>query len=204
MPVTASADGGPAAATWTDVNLWRKAQRLRLLAERASLPLADRQAAAAGIARHLDTLLGDVRGKVISAWWPIRAELDLRPWLAGLPARGAIAALPLVVEQKAPLRFRRWTPDTGMERGFWNILVPATGDWILPDIALAPVVGFDRACFRLGYGGGYFDRTLAHLGTRCRPIGIGLGTAALATIIPQSHDIAMQAIVTEAGVQLPA
>ncbi len=182
-----------------DVARWRKAERARLLAERAGLSVTARQEAAARVAGHLDALLGDVAGKVISAWWPIQSEFDLRFWLASLAERGATAALPLVVEKAAPLRFRAWTPEMKMERGFWNIPVPAEGDWITPDIALAPLVGHDAAGYRLGYGGGYFDRTLAaHPGIRA--IGVGLAFARLATIYPQPHDVAMTAIVTEAGV----
>jgi len=182
-----------------DVARWRKATRDRLLAERAALTVAAREAAARDVVGHIDALLGDVSGLTISAWWPIKSELDLRFWLAGLAARGATAALPLVVEKSAPLRFRAWTPGTKMARGFWNIPVPAEGDWITPDIALAPLVGFDGDGYRLGYGGGYFDRTLAaHPGIR--PIGVGLSSARLPTIFPQWHDRPMSAIVTEHGV----
>ena len=185
-----------------DVARWRKAERTRLLAERAALSVDTRKAAAEAVAGHLDTLLGDVAGKVISAWWPIQSELDLRFWLATLAGRGATAALPLVTEKHAPLRFRAWAPGVRMERGFWNIPVPAEGDWILPDIALSPLVGFDAQCYRLGYGGGYFDRTLAaHPGIT--PIGIGLAAARLTTIFPQWHDVPMRAIVSEAGVTRP-
>ncbi len=182
-----------------DVARWRKAERERLLSERAALGVAGRKAAAAAVAEHLERFLGDVSGATISAWWPIQSELDLRPWLSTLAARGATAALPLVVEKAAPLRFRAWAPGVKMERGFWNIPVPASGDWIVPDIALAPVVGHDAAGFRLGYGGGYFDRTLAAY-PDVRPIGVGLSSAHIATIFPQWHDVAMTAIVTENGV----
>lgn len=181
-----------------DVARWRKAERARLLADRAALPVATRKAAAEAVARGLDLLLGDLSGKTVSAWWPIQSELDLRFWLATLAERGATAALPLVVEKAAPLRFRAWTPATRMERGVWNIPVPTEGDWIIPDIALAPVVGFDASLYRLGYGGGYFDRTLA-AHPAIRPVGIGLAAARIATIFPQPHDIAMTAIVTEEG-----
>lgn len=183
-----------------DVARWRTAERARLLAERAALSVAVRQEAGAAIAARLDQLLPDLSGRIVSAWWPIKAELDLRPWLATLEERGAMAALPLVVEKAAPLRFRRWFPGVKMERGFWNIPVPAEGDWIVPDIALSPVVGHDPACYRLGYGGGYFDRTLAALGPRCLPIGIGLAASRVPTIFPQPHDIPMRAVVTEKGV----
>jgi 5,10-methenyltetrahydrofolate synthetase len=186
-----------------DVARWRRAERVRLLDARASLPVADRVAAAAAIAAHLDGLLGDVAGKVVSAYWPIRSELDLRPWLLSLTRRGATAVLPVVVEKAAPLRFRSWHAATRMERGFWNIPVPAEGDWRVPDILIAPVVGHDPGGFPLGYGGGYFDRTLAAIGSGAWAIGIGLAAARIATIFPQPHDIAMRAIVTEAGVLKP-
>ncbi|MBI1172535.1 5-formyltetrahydrofolate cyclo-ligase [bacterium] len=190
-----------------DVARWRKAERQRLLDERAALPVAARHAASEAIAGHLDRLLADrfpsLQGMTISAWWPIKAELNLRAWLSGLQARGARAALPIVVTKGAPLVFRHWTPDTKMERGFWNIPVPAEGPEVRPDITLAPVVGWDAAAYRLGYGGGYFDRTLAALAPHPFAIGIGLDAARLATIFPQPHDIAMQAVVTESGVFWP-
>ena len=86
-----------------------------------------------------------------------------------------------------------------MERGVWNIPVPAHGPDIVPDIVMSPLVGWDRGGYRLGYGGGYFDRTLAALTPRPLTIGIGLDAARIATIFPQPHDIAMQVIVTETG-----
>ena len=187
-----------------DVARWRCAERIRLLAERAALPVEVRRAAAVAIADHLDQLLATrfatITGLTISAWWPIEAELDLRFWLASLAARGARGALPLVVARASPLMFRVWTPETRMERGFWNIPVPADGPYITPDITLAPVVGWDAAGYRLGYGGGYFDRTLAAIAPRPLAIGVGLQTARVATIYPQPHDIPMQVVVTETGI----
>jgi 5-formyltetrahydrofolate cyclo-ligase len=190
----------------TDVARWRKAERARLLAERAALPVESRQRAAQDIARHLDRFLADrfgtLQGLTISGWWPIKAELDLRFWLEGLAAKGARAALPVVVTRAAPLVFRPWTRESRMERGVWNIPVPADGAPVVPDITLAPVVGWDAAGYRLGYGGGYFDRTLAALAPQPLAIGIGLCAARVATIFPQPHDIAMLAIVTETGTQI--
>lgn len=190
-----------------DVAIWRKAERHRLLAERAAMAVEVRHDASHAIADHLDRVLADrfasLQGLTISAWWPIKAELNLRTWLAGLAARGAQAALPVVVIQSAPLIFRPWTPETRMERGFWSIPVPAEGAEVTPDITLAPVVGWDAQGYRLGYGGGYFDRTLAALSPRPCAIGIGLDAARLRTIFPQPHDIPMQVIVTETGTHIP-
>jgi 5-formyltetrahydrofolate cyclo-ligase len=183
-----------------DVARWRKAERLRLLDVRASLSVAVRAEAAKAIAGHLDQIVGDVSGKIVSGYWPIKSEMDLRPWLMSLVARGATAVMPVVVQQAAPLAFRAWREGVRMERGFWNIPVPAEGDWLEPDILIAPVIGFDPACYRLGYGGGYFDRTLAAAPKTARPIGIGLAACRIGTIYPQPHDIAMTAIVTEAGI----
>ncbi|WP_417492354.1 5-formyltetrahydrofolate cyclo-ligase [Maricaulis sp.] len=187
-----------------EVTRWRTAERARLLGERAALSLAARKAAAAAITPRLDQLLARhfdrLDGLTVSAWWPIRGELDLRDWLAGLAARGARAALPVVTTRHAPLEFHAWTPQTPMTRGFRDIPVPAAGPAVIPDIVLAPLVGWDGAGYRLGYGGGYFDRTLAGLAPRPLAIGIGFEAARLATIFPQPHDIAMQAIITETGV----
>lgn len=190
-----------------DVAVWRKAERQRLLAERAAMPVETRHLASHAIADHLDRVLaerfGSLRGLTISAWWPIKAELNLRSWLAGLAARGARAALPVVMAQGAPLIFRPWTPETRMERGFWNIPIPAEGPEVTPDITLAPIVGWDAQGYRLGYGGGYFDRTLAALSPRPHAIGVGLDAARVSTIFPQPHDIPMQVIVTETGLHIP-
>ena len=189
----------------TDVARWRRAERIRLLVERAALSVAARQSAAQAMAAHLDQLLSarfaNLRGLIISGWWPIKAELDLRFWLASLAAKGATAALPVILTPKTPLAFRAWTPETRMERGFWNIPVPADGPEIAPHITLSPLVGWDAAGFRLGYGGGYFDRTLASLTPSPIAIGIGLNAARLPTIFPQPHDIPMDYVVTETGPQ---
>ncbi|MEO8242909.1 MAG: 5-formyltetrahydrofolate cyclo-ligase [bacterium] len=187
-----------------DVARWRKAERQRLLADRAAMAVEDRQIASHAIADRLDRLLADrfatLQGLTISAWWPMKAELNLRSWLTGLAARGAQAALPIVATKGAPLIFRAWTPDTRMERGFWSIPVPAEGPEVVPDITLAPVVGWDTAFCRLGYGGGYFDRTLAALSPRPFAVGVGLEAAHIPTIFPQPYDIPMQAIVTESRI----
>ncbi|MFZ1660408.1 MAG: 5-formyltetrahydrofolate cyclo-ligase [Paracoccaceae bacterium] len=186
---------------------WRKLERERLRAERMLLRQEQRstiaEALIAELDRYLEDALGDPEGRIISGYWPIKGEPDLRPWLASMIERGATVALPVVVVPSSPLVFRRWTPETKMERGNWNIPVPpADSQELVPEIALAPLVGWDSRGYRLGYGGGYFDRTLASLSPRPHVIGVGLQSAHIGTIYPQPHDIRMSAIVTEAGVQV--
>jgi 5,10-methenyltetrahydrofolate synthetase len=183
-----------------DVARFRRAERERLIAARVALGAATRAALSARIAAHLDTLLGDLRGAVVSAWMPFRGEPDLRPWMDAAAARGAITALPLAEAHGRPLDFRRWRPGEALRPGLWNIPVPAAGEAVIPAVVLAPLVGFDPAFCRLGYGGGFFDRTLAALSPRPRAIGVGFALSRMPTIFPQPHDIPMTAIVTEEGV----
>ncbi len=188
-----------------DVARWRKSERVARLEARAALSVTDRQALASAVATHLDALLSrlfpDIGGMVLSGYWPIKSELDLRPWMIRMAEKGVRLALPVVETPKAPLVFRPWSPGAAMVRGHWNIPVPATRDTIRPDIALAPLVGWDSEGYRLGYGGGYFDRTLAAARPRPFAIGVGLQGAKLGTIFPQPHDIRLDAVVTEVGLQ---
>lgn len=180
---------------------WRKAQRERLIALRMAIPAAERVELGERIAEHLEDLIGDPAGLVVSAYWPFRGEPDLKPMLARLREKGAITALPVVVKKAHPLVFRQWQSGDRLERGVWNIPIPADGAEVVPDIAIAPVVGYDPACYRLGYGGGFFDRTLAaFLPHKPRLFGVGYTAQAIPTIYPQSYDIPMDAVVTEAGV----
>jgi 5,10-methenyltetrahydrofolate synthetase len=155
------------------------------------------------IAEGLDAIIGDIAGRMVSLYWPFRGEPDLRPWMAAINERGGRTALPIVVEKAQPLIFRSYRPGDRLEKGVWNIPIPAEGDPVLPDVVISPIVGIDPANYRLGYGGGFFDRTLAALPCRPRVIGVGYSGARCATIHPQPHDIAMDAIVTENGVVRP-
>ena len=210
-PCLACAGGGDPTAVdpqqALDVARWRRAARVALLDARAALGVAERQALAAQIAVQLDAVLrsrfGTVAGLVLSGYWPIKSEPDLRPWMAAMQAAGARLALPVVETRAAPLVFRPWAPGAAMERGHWNIPVPATALTVTPDIVLAPLVGWDGAGYRLGYGGGYFDRTLAAAQPRPFAIGVGLDAARLPTIFPQPHDIGLDAIATETAFRFP-
>ncbi|WP_331383149.1 5-formyltetrahydrofolate cyclo-ligase [Rhizobium sp. BR 362] len=191
----------PRFATKADVFAWRKIQRQRLIDERKSLPVADREDYTRAIASHLDRIVTDVAGKHISLFWPFLGEPDLRGWMACLTARGAICLLPVVVAKAEPLRFRSWKMGERLERGVWNIPVPADGTEAVPDIVIAPLVGFDAGCFRLGYGGGFFDRTLAFLNRKPLAIGVGFESQKIDTIHPLAHDIPMDVVVTQTAVR---
>lgn len=187
-----------------DVARWRRAERARLAGLREGQGQAGRAQVSGRIARHLERMLterGMGRGSVLSGYWPIKGEPDLRPLLTALRDKGIIIALPVVETRAAPLVFRRWLPGTNLVRGDWNIPVPPSeADLVTPDIALAPCLGWSEGCYRLGWGGGYFDRTLAALAPRPLTIGIALGAARLTTIFPQPHDIPLDLIVTESGI----
>jgi 5-formyltetrahydrofolate cyclo-ligase len=190
--------GGEFDATqWRDVSRWRKAERERLIAARLAIPADERAKMADRIATRLDALIGDPKGRIISLYWPFRGEPDLRPWLASITGRGATAALPVVIEKGRPLVFRTYRPGDRLEKGVWNIPIPVEGVEVIPDIVLAPVVGFDPQNYRLGYGGGFFDRTLAALPVKPFTIGVGYSMQAIPTIYPQPHDVPMDLIVTE-------
>lgn len=190
--------------TRQDIMAWRRAERQRLLDERVRSPVAHRQEASTRIAERLDALWRSqgrlLPGVVLSAYWPLRGEPDLRPWLGTLHEQGLVCVLPVVVEKNAPLQFRRWFPGCAMEKGFWNIPVPADPTPFTPQLLIGPVVGFDRQCYRLGYGGGYFDRTLALLLSQHQAftvVGVGYAAAEIPSIRPLPHDIPFQGVVTE-------
>jgi 5-formyltetrahydrofolate cyclo-ligase len=183
-----------------ELKAWRRAERERLIALRQALPPVERQRWGARIDTALRGLLAGRPG-VLGIYWPFRAVFDPRPVVAGAGAGPPTVALPVVVDKKGPLEYRAWRPGETLVDGVWNIPVPEKREIVRPAVVLAPLVGFDDACYRLGYGGGYFDRTLAALSPPPVAIGIGFEVQRLATIYPQSFDAPMDLIVTEAGIR---
>jgi 5-formyltetrahydrofolate cyclo-ligase len=177
---------------------WRKEQRAHLIPARVAIPDTTRDAWTQRIIASLEPVVMAVDGTV-SFYWPFRGEPNLRPLMRRMVAAGRSVALPVVVQPRHPLEFRPWTPGCEMLLGVWNIPIPDTRERVTPRLLLAPVVGFDPQRYRLGYGGGYFDRTLAALRGPCTVIGVGYDCQALATIHPLAHDIPMDRIVTESG-----
>lgn len=180
---------------------WRQARRKELIAARLALPAEQHRRLSHAVRHHLGShLLGVGSLRRYAFYWPLRGEVDLRPVIEALIAQGARAALPVVVERNGTLAFHAWRPGDPMGKDVHGIPYPAGGAVIEPDIVLVPLVGFDGQGYRLGYGGGYYDRTLAALPAKPETIGVGFELGRLASVHPQPHDIPLDAIVTERGI----
>jgi 5-formyltetrahydrofolate cyclo-ligase len=184
---------------WAEVRNWRKERRASLVAERLGAGRPEREGWTSAITACLERLPAlDGPAGAVGFYWPYKGEYDSRPLARLLQARGVRLALPVVVERARPVAFRAWWPGMRMRPGIWDIPVPDEGDWVRPEALLVPLLGFDLRGYRLGYGGGYYDRTLAAARpTSPRAIGVGFEIGRLETIHPQPHDVPMDLIVTE-------
>jgi 5-formyltetrahydrofolate cyclo-ligase len=184
-----------------DLAAWRRERRLELLARREAGGEEARAEWGRAISRAILAgfpLLADAK---LGIYWPVRGEFDPRFLARALRGRGARIGLPVVAGRQQPLLFRDWCPGVDMRPGGLGIPYPAAGAEFVPDACLIPPVGFDMHGFRLGYGAGFFDRTLAALRPRPLAIGVAFECSRMATIHPQPHDIGLDFIVTEAGIQ---
>jgi 5-formyltetrahydrofolate cyclo-ligase len=186
---------------WEEIRQWRKQQRNTLLEQRMAMPLSRRLEDGEAAKQHLRDAVNVGSHRAIGIYWPLRAEMDVRDMARAHVEAGGIAALPVVVERNAAVEFWRWVPGMKMDKGIWDIPIPAERELVHPDLLIVPLVGFDAGCYRLGYGGGYYDRTIAAANPRPLCVGLGFSAAALPSIFPQPHDIPMQMIITERGVQ---
>lgn len=180
---------------------WRRRLRRDMVTRRSALDEATHAALSARIVAHLRDALP--RPAIVAFCWPIKHEPDVRAIVEQWVAGGARAVLPVVVAEEAPLAFREWTATTPMQPDRYGIPTPLAGECLHPDLILLPLNGFDAAGYRLGYGGGYFDRTLAALSPRPLAVGVGFEINRLASIRPESHDQRLDWIVTEAGAFRP-
>ena len=187
-------------ASEADLNAWRKAERARLIEARMAMPLDEHKAASQAISDCLAARFPADSFTSLGGYWPFRREYDCIPLMRTVIAAGGKVALPVVIQKGQPLEFRPWTPESRMEAGVWNILHPAEGEPMKPAALLIPLVGFDRKGFRLGYGAGFYDRTIATYDAWPLRIGVGFDVSRLDDIHPHEHDIPMDFIVTEKGV----
>lgn len=185
----------------SDIKIFRTQLRRVTISGREALTDTARAALTAHLEQHLLTLLSELDPTTIGFCWPYRAEPDLRRfivhWLAAAPQRRA--ALPVVLDREKPMVFRHWTPATALVPDRHGIPHPPAGESVVPDAVLVPVNAFDADGYRIGYGGGYFDRTLAVMDTIA--IGVGFELGRVVTVHPQRFDRPMNWIVTEAGIQ---
>ena len=187
-----------------DLKARRRAERAMLIARRLAAPAVDHARWSALIEASLHEGFGALEGMIVGFCWPFQGEFDARPFVTDLRRRGARAVLPAVVAKAQPLEFREWWPGVAMVEGVYDLPVPDATSSLTPDALLIPALGVGSQGDRLGYGGGYFDRTLAAL--RPKPIAVGLAfeLSRIATIEPQAHDVFMDFIVTEGGIEAAA
>ncbi len=184
-----------------DNTAWRRGLRREMVARRAALSVAEHDALSARIVAHA---LAALPAPVVAAFcWPIKHEPDVRGLLAAWARAGVRTALPVVVAEGQPLAFREWIPETPLAPDRYGIPTPTAGEWLTPDLILLPLNGFDAAGYRLGYGGGYFDRTLAALAPRPLAVGVGFEINRIDSIRPEAHDQRLDWIVTENGAFRP-
>ena len=184
-----------------DVRAWRKGERARLLDARRAMLLGSHNIAGEAICNALLTHLPPASHTLIGCYWPFRREFNCVPYMREVVHSGGQVALPVVIGRGRPLEFRCWTEGTKMEAGVWNIPHPASGPPVSPSALVIPLLGFDEAGFRLGYGAGYYDRTIAAFAEKPYAVGVGFEFSCLPTIFPQLHDRPMDVIITEVRVR---
>lgn len=182
-----------------DLSAWRAARRAELLAARQARSVAERDAWTDAITHHLHAALPAVRGMVIGCYVPFRAEPDLRPLFDAWRAAGADTALPVVKGRGVAMEYRSWWPGCPVVKGALSLPMPDGTPLVTPQVVLMPPVGFDEQGYRLGYGGGYFDRTLARLEPSPMKIGVAFELSRMPSIAPQGYDIPMDFLVTESA-----
>lgn len=171
-------------------------------AARAALTPGERADAAISVARHFFDEIAFAPDDVIAGYWRIRDELDCQPILVRLMDGGQRVVLPVVAAPDAPLDLRVWEADQPLyEAGFGTLAPAELAPRAEPDLVLMPLLGFDAAGTRLGYGGGYYDRTLAHIGKKPLLVGLAFTAQELAHIPRDTHDIPLDAVITEEGVR---
>lgn len=179
---------------------WRKLKRVDLIQHRESIAAEDHRNWSKNITTSLEQAFPHLQRCIVGFCWPYRGEYDPRPAMNFLCAKGATLGLPEIPEDLGLLQFRRWWPEAPMRVGPYAIPVPDNTELLTVDALIIPLVGFDQQGYRLGYGGGYFDRMLASATPRPLTIGVAFEILRLDSVHPQPHDIAMNFIVTEAGI----
>lgn len=179
---------------------FRQNLRRDMIAQRMALPAETHTALSAAVRGRVDQAFPALAELIVGFCWPVQNEPDLVPLVSELVARGGRVALPVVVRPGTPLAFREWWPDQPLAPDRYGIPTPTDGDFLVPQALLLPVNAFDAGNHRIGYGGGFFDRTLASLCPRPLAIGVGFDFQRVDSIRPEVHDLPLDAVVTESGI----
>jgi 5-formyltetrahydrofolate cyclo-ligase len=192
--------------SFPDLETAKRAARERALAARVACDPAAMAAAGAALAKHVLRACPPAPGAVVSGVWPLEGEIDLRPLMLALHARGHPVLLPVTPPRGQALTFRLWRPGDPLVRERFGTMVPAgtpagipAGEAPVPDFLLVPLLAFDRHGHRLGYGGGYYDRTLAALPGHFA-LGCGFAAQEMDMVPVGPNDVALDAVATERGV----
>ena len=160
-----------------------------------------RAEAARAAAAHFLSGVAIRPGEIVAAYWPIRDELDCRLLLTRLVDSGQPVCLPVVVGDGLPLELRLWEEGAPLYPSGFGTLAPAeTAPIVEPDLIIMPLLGFDKHGTRLGYGGGYYDRTLGMLSRQPRLVGYAFAVQEIEHVPREPHDVPLDAVVTEAGI----
>ncbi|MCR6671802.1 5-formyltetrahydrofolate cyclo-ligase [Devosia ginsengisoli] len=180
----------------------KAALRMRARVARALLDHEERAEAARAAARHFFDGIVLQANDVVAAYWRIRDELDCQPILVKLMDSNQTVVLPVVLGPEQPLDLRIWEQGASLyESGFGTLAPSELAPKAEPDIVIMPLLGFDGRGTRLGYGGGYYDRTLASMSKKPKLVGLAFAAQELDSIPREPHDVPLDAIVTEAGVR---
>jgi 5-formyltetrahydrofolate cyclo-ligase len=178
----------------------KAALRLKARAARAAILNSTRSDAAKAVAEHFFKSVTLAPSDIVAAYWRIKDEMDVQPILVRLMDSFQPVCLPVVLGDDEPLELRLWEQGAPLyEAGFGTLAPSELSPQVEPDVILMPLLGFDKRGTRLGYGGGYYDRTLERLSKRPRLIGIAFAAQELEDIPREAHDVPLDTIVTEAG-----
>lgn len=174
---------------------FKAAARAEAFARRAEAFAAGQGQAAEILADYLSPH----RGKALSGYMPMRSEIDPLPAMA---VHQGPVGVPVILAKATPLRFREWSPGCRLVEGAFRAMIPEEGAWIEPEVMIVPLLAWDARGYRLGYGGGFYDRTLELLRARGPVLAVGFAFAAqeVAAVPIDAFDQRLDAVVTEKGV----
>jgi len=185
----------------------KTALRAELRRRRSAVHATENAAARAALSARFFDVFGDtLSGKTVAGYWPVKNEIDIRPVLDGLAAHDAISALRVMAGDTRPLTFRRWVAGDRMVPASFGVFEPDTDRPAAdPDIVIVPLLGFDTAGNRLGYGGGYYDRTLAALRRRRAVLAVGVAydCQECEKIPVHAGDVALDMVLTDQRTIVP-